>query len=302
MSVDERRILLTGANGQLGWELARTLAPLGRVIAVDHAQLDLADVNRLRAFVREQQPAAIVNAAAYTAVDRAESEHELAFRVNSAAPAALADEAARIGAVLVHYSTDYVYDGTQTTPYSETDPANPLSVYGASKLEGDCRVVGSGAAHLVLRTSWVYAARGRNFLRTMLRLARERETLRVVSDQVGAPTPAMLIADATAQILARFANGERFDVPDSRWGIYTLVTTGETSWHGFAQAILSMDPRRDEQRCREVVAIPTTAYPTPARRPPFSLMTAAKIEGAFGFRFPAWNDALALVMREVMPE
>jgi dTDP-4-dehydrorhamnose reductase len=301
MSEFARPILLTGATGQVGWELARALAPLGPVVAVDHERVDLADSDELRRFVRDVEPAAIVNAAAHTAVDRAESERDLAFAVNAEAPGVLADEAARIGGVIVHYSTDYVYSGDSGTPYVEGDPANPLSVYGASKFEGDCRVIQSGAAHLIFRTSWVYAARGHNFLRTMMRLSRERESLRVVSDQIGAPTPAFLIADVTAQVLGRFRVSGRFEIPQALGGLYHLATAGSTSWHGFAQSILANDPTSGEQRCREIVAIATSEYPTPARRPSSSLMSIDKIEGTFGFRLPSWENALRLVMRELMP-
>jgi dTDP-4-dehydrorhamnose reductase len=299
MSESEPPILLTGANGQVGWELSRALAPLGRVVAADQEHVDLADRGKLRAFVRDIRPAAIVNAAAHTAVDRAESERDLAFAVNAEAPGVLAEEAARAGGVIVHYSTDYVYAGDKDTAYVEGDPAEPLNVYGASKLEGDCRVIASGAPHLVFRTSWVYGPRGRNFLRTMLRLSRERESLRVVSDQLGAPTPAFLIADVTAQVLGRFLVRRRFDIPGAVCGLYHLVTAGSTSWHGFARSILENDPASSEQRCREIVPITTGEYPTAARRPSRSLLSTAKIEETFGFRLPVWDDALKLVMREL---
>jgi dTDP-4-dehydrorhamnose reductase len=232
-------------------------------------------------------------------VDRAESERELAFAVNAEAPGVLAKEAARLGAPIVHYSTDYVYDGNASRPYLESDPTNPVSVYGASKLEGDCRVLSSGAAHVILRTSWVYATRGRNFLRTMLRLARERDTLRVVSDQIGTPTPARLIAEVTSQLVARFVVGDRVDIPESSFGVYHLTARGATSWHGFARAILAGDPASWEHRCHDVVAIATSEYPTAARRPAYSVLATDRLESTFGFRLPDWDHALALVLQEL---
>jgi dTDP-4-dehydrorhamnose reductase len=292
-------ILLTGADGQVGWELRRTLAPLGRVVAVRRADVDLADEGALRALVRELRPAAIVNAAAYTAVDRAETERELAFAVNATAPGVLAEESARLGVPVVHYSTDYVFDGTKGAPYTEDDPVTPLGVYGESKLAGDRAILVSGAAHLVFRTSWVYAARGRNFLLTMLRLAHEREELRVVVDQRGVPTPARLIAETTAQVLGRFATGAGFAIPEQRWGVYNLAARGETTWHGFAEAIVALDPRREAQRCRAVTAITTAEFPTPARRPAYSVLEPARLEGAFGVRMPEWREGLELVMGEL---
>jgi dTDP-4-dehydrorhamnose reductase len=296
---DARVVLVTGAEGQVGWEVRRTFAPLGRVVAVDRAEVDFADVESVRALVRAHRPAVIVNAAAYTAVDRAESERDLAFAINATAPRALAEEAARQGAVIVHFSTDYVFDGTKDTPYVEDDEPSPLNVYGESKLAGDRAVMSSGAAHLVFRTSWVYAARGHNFLRTMLALAHERDTLRVVSDQIGAPTPARLLAETCAQIVGRHFAGGATSRAESPWGIYNVVTRGATSWHGFAERILELDPRRAAQRCREVVPIPTSDYSTPARRPARSVLDVGKLERTFGLRMPAWDEQLALVMADL---
>ncbi|HEX6632238.1 MAG TPA: dTDP-4-dehydrorhamnose reductase [Gemmatimonadaceae bacterium] len=294
-------ILLTGADGQVGWELRRALAPLGRVAAVRRADADLADEGALRALVREVRPAAVVNAAAYTAVDRAETERALAFAVNGAAPGVLAEEAARLGVPIVHYSTDYVFDGGKGAPYTEDDPVSPLGAYGESKLAGDRAVMASGAPHLILRTSWVYAARGRNFLRTMLRLAHEREELRVVADQRGVPTPARLIAEVTAQLLGRGATGAGFEIPASRWGVHNLAARGETTWHEFAETIVALDPRREAQRCRAVTAITTAEFPTPARRPACSVLDPSRLERAFALRMPEWRDGLALVMGELGP-
>jgi dTDP-4-dehydrorhamnose reductase len=295
-------ILLTGATGQVGWELHRTLAPLGRVLPLRRDDVDLADADALRAVVRARRPALVVNAAAYTAVDHAESEPERAFAVNAGAPAALAEEAARLAVPMVHYSTDYVFDGTKGAPYAEDDEPAPLGVYGASKLAGDRAVAESGAAHLILRTSWVYGARGRNFLRTMLRLAHEREELRVVDDQTGAPTPARLLAEVTAQLLARHATGTGFALPRERWGVYNVTARGATSWHGFASAIVAADPARAAQRCRSVTAIATSAFPTPARRPAYSVLDPSKLERAFGLAMPEWRAQLALVLESLAGE
>ena len=296
---EPRVVLVTGAEGQVGWEARRAFAPLGRVVAVDRADVDFLDVAQVRALVRDHRPAVIVNAAAYTAVDRAESERELAFAINATAPLALAEEAARLGALIVHFSTDYVFDGTKDAPYLEDDAPSPLNVYGESKLAGDRAVTSSGAPHLVFRTSWVYASRGQNFLRTMLKLAHERDTLRVVADQIGAPTPARLLAEASAQLVGRHLADGAPALPESRWGIYNAVTRGATSWHGFAQRILELDPRRGGQRCREVVPIPTSDYSTPARRPARSLLDVGKLERTFQLRMPAWDEQLELVMAEL---
>ena len=246
------RILLSGRNGQVGRELERSLAPLGEVIATDRAMLDLADAEAIRRMVRETKPGVVVNAAAYTAVDRAESEPEAAMRINGTAPGVFAEEAGRLGALLVHYSTDYVFDGTKATPYVEEDPTHPLNVYGRSKLEGERAIHASGCRHVVLRTSWIYSARGSNFLRAILRRAREQSELRVVNDQIGAPTSAAAIARATALILGRTG-------PE---GVFHASASGQTSWHGFAEAIVKSAglPTR-------VVGIRSQDYPSAARRP-----------------------------------
>jgi dTDP-4-dehydrorhamnose reductase len=270
------RILLTGATGQVGWELRRTLAPLGEVKFFDRFGLDLADTPPLVATVRALQPAVIVNAAAYTAVDKAESERDLAFAINATAPRVLAEEAKRIGALLVHYSTDYVFDGEKASPYVEDDPTHPLSVYGASKLAGEQAIARSGCRHLTLRTSWVYGPRGRNFYLTMLRLAKERPELKVVDDQVGAPTSSLEIARATAALLAKGAQG-----------LYHMSAAGETTWCGFARAIL-----KRAGLATPVAAIRTEDYPTPAKRPRNSRLDCSKLRRETGVALAGWEAAL----------
>lgn len=282
------RILLTGINGQVGWELARALAPLGEVIAVDRHALDLADADRIRALVREAKPAVIVNPAAYTAVDKAESEPELALAINGTAPGILAEEAKRLGALLVHYSTDYVFDGAQAEPYAEDAPTAPLGVYGKSKLAGERAVQAAGCRHLIFRTCWVYGLRGHNFLRTMLRLAGERDELRVVADQHGAPTWSRQIAEATALALARHAGQQ---------GIYHLAAAGATTWHGFASALLAAAHARGMiPRLPAVQAIMTAEYPTPARRPAHSLLAGTRLAADFGLALPTWETQLQLCL------
>ena len=278
------RILLTGRNGQVGWELERTLGPLGQLIAFDHAGLDLAKPDEIVARVREIKPDVIVNPAAYTAVDKAESEPDLAMAINGTAPGILAEEAKKLGALLVHYSTDYVFDGEKVEPYVETDPTNPLSAYGRSKLVGEQAITASGADHLIFRTSWVYANRGKNFLLTILRLAREKPELRVVADQFGAPTWARDIATATALVLARRPAGAEI-----RSGIYHLTAAGRTTWHGFAQRIVAL-----AGLVTPVVPIASADYPAPTRRPRNSVLGNARIQETFGVALPAWEWAVAL--------
>jgi dTDP-4-dehydrorhamnose reductase len=280
----------------VGWELARALAPLGRVAAPGRAVLDLADADSIRRAFRQAAPALVVNAGAHTAVDRAEGEPELAHALNAAAPGILAEEAARAGVPLVHFSTDYVFDGSKGAPYTEDDPAAPLGVYGRTKREGEEAVAAAGGAHLVLRTSWVYGTRGHNFLRTMLRLAHERDELRVVADQVGAPTWSRMLAEATAAIVAPFRSARGWEIPAEVSGIYHLAARGETSWHGFAEAILALDPGRAAQRARRVVPIATEEYPTPAPRPPYSVLSTEKVERVFGVALPGWREQLELCL------
>jgi dTDP-4-dehydrorhamnose reductase len=297
--VSRPRILVTGAGGQLGWELVRAVAPLGEVLAPPRQELDLARPDQLRARMRRLRPAAVLNAAAYTAVDRAEAEPAAAFAVNAEGPGVLAEEAAACGALLVQFSTDYVFDGAAAGPYREGDPAAPLGVYGRSKLEGERAVAAAGGAHLVLRASWVYGTRGHNFLRTMLRLARERDELRVVCDQVGAPTWARMLAAATAAVLAQLRAGGGFALAPERGGVYHASAAGETSWHGFAAALLALDPARGEQRCRAVVPIPTAEFPTPAARPRNSLLSGERLLREFGVALPHWSEQLRLCMAEL---
>jgi dTDP-4-dehydrorhamnose reductase len=270
------RILLTGATGQVGWELRRTLAPLGEVKPFDRFGLDLADTPPLVATVRALQPQVIVNAAAYTAVDKAEAERDMAFAVNATAPRVLAEEAKRIGALLVHYSTDYVFDGAKDTPYVEDDAPDPINVYGASKLAGERAIVGTGCRSLILRTSWVYGPRGKNFYLTMLRLAKERSELKVVDDQRGVPTSSLEIARATATLLDKGAQG-----------LYHMTAAGETSWCGFARAILER-----AGIATPVVPIRTQDYPTPAARPPNSRLDCSKLRAAHGVSLAPWERAL----------
>ena len=277
-------ILLLGRNGQVGWELERALAPLGRVTALGRGEADLSCPEALRRAVRDLRPRWIVNAAAYTAVDRAEEEPEAAFAANAAAPGVLAEEARRVGAVLVHYSTDYVFDGRKAAPYVEDDAPNPLNVYGRSKLEGERAVQAAGCDHLVLRTTWVYGTRGKNFLLTMLRLMAERDEVRVVADQAGAPTWSRMIAEATAAIMARRAAA----APS---GVYHLTAGGEATWHGFAQAM------RDEAGlAAKVTPISTAEYPTPAARPAYSVLDNGRLQAEFGVCLPEWRDSLRLAM------
>jgi dTDP-4-dehydrorhamnose reductase len=273
------RILLTGATGQVGWELRKTLAPLGEVKAFDRYGLDLADAPQLAASVRALLPGLIVNAAAYTAVDKAEAERDMAFAVNATAPRVLAEEAKRIGALLVHYSTDYVFDGTKPAPYVEDDATHPINVYGESKLAGEQAIARAGCRHLILRTSWVYGARGKNFFLTMRRLGKERPELRVVHDQVGAPTSSLAIAHATSQLLERGTEG-----------LYHMTAAGETTWCGFARAILA-----GAGIATPVVGIRTENYPTPARRPTNSRLDCSRLKAAAGVQLPTWEEQLAEV-------
>lgn len=274
-------ILVTGANGQLGAELVPLLRSVGTVVATDRGTLDIGDAGAVAGVLRELRPSIVVNAAAYTAVDRAESEPEQAFAINAVAPGVLAEEAKRAGALFVHYSTDYVFDGRSRVPYVEDSPPSPLSVYGASKLEGEQRIDASGAQALVFRTSWVYGLRGANFLVTIKRLAAERDELRIVDDQVGVPNWSRALARATCSVLGlgREALAERV-------GLYHLSCGGEATWYRFAQAFL-----RDTPRVR-VLPIATSDYPTPARRPSYGVLDTGKFFRTFGFALPDWRAAL----------
>jgi len=275
-------ILVTGAAGQLGFELARLLERHGDVVAADRARLDLADPDAVVAAVRGAKPKLVVNAAAYTAVDLAEREPEHAAAVNARAPGILAEEAKRAGAVLVHYSTDYVFDGTRTTPYPEDAPTSPLNVYGATKLDGERAIAAIGGAAIVFRTSWVYGRRGKNFLRTIERLAAERDELRIVADQVGVPNWSRALAEATERVVA-----QGLSALAERAGLYHLSSTGRASWYEFARAIVGAAPKP------RVVPIATADYPLPARRPAFAVLDTSRFTAAFGFALPDWRDALA---------
>lgn len=292
------KILLLGKNGQLGWELQRALSPLGELIALDrHNGGDLTDSELLLTAVRAHAPRVIVNAAAYTAVDKAESEQDLALQVNATAPGLLAQEARRLGALLIHYSSDYVFDGSGDTPRAEDAPTGPLSVYGASKLAGEQAIAASGCAHLILRTSWVYAARGGNFAKTMLRLASEREQLKVIADQIGAPTGADLLADLSAHLLrATLARPELS-------GTYHAVAGGETSWHAYARHVIEFARARGtpiKVAPEQILAIPTSDYPTPAQRPLNSRLSTAKLQEAFDLTLPHWQQGVERMLTEIL--
>lgn len=289
-----KTILLTGKNGQVGWELQRTLMPLGKVVALDVADLDLADPAAIREAVRSIRPQIIVNPAAYTAVDKAESEPALAQAINAEAPGVFAEEARALGAWMVHYSTDYVFDGAKSGAYLETDIPNPQSVYGRTKLAGEEVVRAAGGKHLILRTSWVYGSRGHNFMLTMLRLARERKELRVVDDQIGAPTWCRSLAEITAQILAQLYLPGRDDGQVS--GTYHLTSSGKVSWHGFAKAILD---RAEMETLPSLMAIPSREYPTPAIRPKNSVLSNEKLNHTFGLTAGDWQANLDLCMQEL---
>jgi dTDP-4-dehydrorhamnose reductase len=286
------RILLIGKIGQVGWELRRTLAPMAHVTCVDFPEIDLTSEDSIRRWVRETRPSLIINAAAYTAVDKAESEPDKAMKINGVAPGILAEEAKKLGALLVHYSTDYVFDGAKTEPYVETDAPNPLGAYGRSKHAGDEAVRAIGGAHLIFRLCWVYGARGANFMLTMMRLAREREKLRVVGDQVGCPTWSRMIAEATTLALKQTMAA---DDRGALTGTYHLASSGVTSWHGFADAIVKLMPA-EGKKCVQVEAISTAEYPTPTKRPAYSVLACGKLERVFGLRLPRWEDSLKQVL------
>ncbi|SDM30831.1 dTDP-4-dehydrorhamnose reductase [Oryzisolibacter propanilivorax] len=294
-------ILLLGCGGQVGWELQRSLAVLGRVTALDHDSTqhcgDFANPQGVRETLRALRPDVIVNAAAHTAVDKAESEPELAQLLNATTPGVLAEEAARTGAWLIHYSTDYVFDGSGERPWTEADTPAPLSVYGATKLEGERLIQASGCRHLILRTSWVYAARGGNFARTMLRLASERERLTVIDDQWGAPTGADLLADVTAHAI------RHLQTRPEDGGLYHCVAGGATNWHSYAKYVLAQaqqGPAAIELKATEVAPVPTSAFPTPARRPHNSRLDTHKLQSTFGLQLPPWQQGVARMLAEIL--
>lgn len=292
-------ILLLGKDGQVGWQLQRSLAPHGQVVACGRAECDLSDLERVRSLVREIKPSVIVNASAYTAVDKAESEPELARRINAEAPAVLAEEAAALGALLVHYSTDYVYAGSKSGPYIETDPTVPQSVYGSTKLAGEEAIRAVAGKSLIFRTSWVFGARGGNFVKTILRLAREKQTLNVVDDQIGSPTPAALIATVTGVALAMLRRGQLLENDENR--LYHLAAARPVSWCEFARTIVELAgqmPGFDLQLKPEAIRpITTSEYPTPARRPANSRLDCSHLEVDFGLQMPDWQPYLARMLQ-----
>ncbi|BAZ47839.1 dTDP-4-dehydrorhamnose reductase [Nostoc sp. NIES-4103] len=291
------KILLTGITGQVGWELQRTLMTVGEVIPVRRNEMDLTQPNSISDIIQQVKPDLIVNPAAYTAVDKAESEPELAMAINGIAPGVIAESAKKVGVALIHYSTDYVFDGTKTTPYTESDKPNPQNIYGKTKLVGEQAIASSGVPHLILRTSWVYGLRGKNFLLTMRKLAQEREEIKVVADQIGAPTWSRVIAETTAQILSQ----ARHNVSDflvSTGGLYHLTASGQTSWYTFAQTIFNHDVQHSERKLQNLISITSKEYPTTAKRPAYSLLSNQKLSNTFGLFLPDWQKTLELVLSE----
>ncbi len=285
------KILLLGKNGQLGCELARCLPPLGHVIALDYPEINLAVPDSIRDVIRQARPELVVNATAYTAVDQAESQWDLSYAINGSAPAVLAEEARSLGAALIHYSTDYVFDGAKGQPYCESDSPAPLNVYGKSKLRGEQAIQAVGGAYLILRTAWVYSLRGDSFVRKVLQWARQGETLRVVEDQVSNPTWARMLAEATALLLARGLDRVR-----EHAGLYHLAGSGYASRLDWAREVLKLDPKSDEQSVKQVVPALTSDFPTPARRPLFSALDYSLFKETFGITLPPWQVALQLAM------
>jgi dTDP-4-dehydrorhamnose reductase len=295
-SLKTPRFFITGANGQLGFELQRALAPLGEVVACARDTCDLSNPDSIRAALRAAKPDVIFSAGAYTAVDKAESEPDLACAVNASAPGILAEEATKLGALVIHYSTDYVFDGLKPSAYCETDATNPLGVYGKTKLEGENALAASGADHLIFRTSWVFGAHGENFIKTILRLASSRDELRIVADQFGSPTGAALLADTSTHIAARYLRDGRENFP---FGLYHLAASGETSWHGFAQHIVAKATAAGlklQATPDRILPIPAAEYPTPAARPANSRLDTSKFRSAFGLHLPDWTHGVDHVL------
>ncbi|WP_373976017.1 dTDP-4-dehydrorhamnose reductase [Chitinibacter sp. SCUT-21] len=291
------KILVTGKNGQVGFELQRSLAVLGEVVAVDREECDLSNPAAIRELVQRIRPDIIVNPAAHTAVDKAESEVEFATALNATAPQVFAEEAAKLGALLIHYSTDYVFDGSKDGWYVETDTPNPQSVYGKTKLAGELAVVAANPRHLIFRTSWVFGAHGGNFLKTMLKLMQTRDVLSVVADQFGAPTAASLLADVTAQIIAQYLRST--DNANFAYGTYHLVAAGETSWHGYASLVNDLAAQQGytlKVTSQEIKAIPASDYPVPAPRPANSRLNTQKLQTTFGLTLPSWQQGVGQVM------
>jgi dTDP-4-dehydrorhamnose reductase len=294
------RILLTGKNGQVGFELQRALAPLGEVVAVDQHDCDLSNPDAIRQLVAKVAPQVIINPAAYTAVDKAEAEPVLALAVNGIAPGVIGEEAARLGALVIHYSTDYVFDGCMPGAYLETDGPNPQSVYGQTKLVGEQALQASGADYLIFRTSWVFGAHGANFAKTMLRLAAEREGLKIVADQFGAPTSAALLADVTAQVLGRYKREGRAGFP---FGLYHLVAGGCTTWHEYAQTVVRAALAAGKPlklTADEILPITTADYPLPAPRPSNSRLDTSRLRQTFGLELPDWQSGLDHVLQQII--
>jgi dTDP-4-dehydrorhamnose reductase len=289
------RLLIIGANGQVGHELRRTLSTLGHVSALGRNELDLTKVDLIRQQIQTHKPDIIINAAAYTAVDQVESDADTAMLINGTAPGIIAKEAWKIGAAMIHYSTDYVFDGSKKTPYTETDNPNPISVYGKSKLAGEQAVQATDIPHLILRTSWVYSKHGKNFYNTIMRLAREREELRIVNDQIGCPTWSRTIAETTAQLIAQ----QLFKKKDAYFqgcsGIYHLVANGQTDWYHFAKRFLELDPQKEQQKVTRLVPISSAEYPTPVKRPAYSVLSTEKISRVFNLAMPQWDQCLELI-------
>ena len=287
------KILLLGKNGQVGWELQRTLAPLGEIVAPGRKELDLSEPDAIRSFVRSMKPDLVVNAAAYTAVDKAEEEPDLAMAINGIAPRIISEEATRCCAVLIHYSTDYVFDGKKSAPYTEQDKPKPINIYGKTKLAGENAIREVGCSYLILRTSWIYGLRGDNFLLTIQRLATERSELTIVNDQYGAPTWSRMIAEATAQMLVRLSLGDSSKIK----GLYHLTAAGETTWFEFAEAILELDQEnRKGQHGPLLKAIKTENYPTSAARPFYSVLDNSLVSEQFAVTMPGWREQLKLAL------
>ena len=294
------KILLTGKNGQVGFELQRALAPLGEVVAVDQHECDLSNPDAIRQLVAKVAPQVIINPAAYTAVDKAESEQQLAQAINGTAPGVFGEEAARLGALVIHYSTDYVFDGCASGAYLESDTPNPQSVYGKTKLAGEKALQASGADHLIFRTSWVFGAHGANFAKTMLRLAAEREGLKIVADQFGAPTSAALLADVTAQVLGQYKRQGRTGFP---FGLYHLVAGGCTTWPDYAQTVVRAALAAGKPlklTADDIVPITTADYPLPAPRPANSRLDTQRLRETFGLELPAWQSGLGHVLQQIL--
>jgi len=287
-------ILLTGSEGQVGWELQRCLSTLGSVIACDRHKLDLTKPEQAVKLIRETRPTIIVNPAAFTSVDLAESKQDLAMKINGEMPGILAEEAKRLDSIFLYYSTDYIFDGSSKIPYTETDRPNPINVYGKSKLLGETNVQAVGGKHLIVRTSWVYGRRGKNFLNRVLSIAKEKNELKVVVDQIGAPTWSRLIAEATSQILTHFIPGN--DKSDSRWGIYNLTSMGQTNWYKFAEAIFHGYAKRMNMPIPSLKPISSSEYVTEAKRPLYSVLSNEKLFHTFGLRMPDWEKGLELCL------